>query len=236
MRVWDISPGYLNRQSLLGEHRELHGLLNILVHGKKGYSRHPETVRWIGCGSGLLGRHAALAAEMRLRGYEDRTPLDAHDEAARWPAVFVTAPSGQFALLRTKYAGRPPGRIRLPTSTQQLWAQHKYSVMARDPAAYRAIGRRIARLRHRAAMDGVATELVGFLRTDPVRGRLATAVEHRWGYVRRQADPATRRIAERSAANMLSVTQRLAWAHDEPYLLSSTALSDLAPFVTLRSA
>jgi len=23
MRVWDINPGYLNRQSLLGEHREL---------------------------------------------------------------------------------------------------------------------------------------------------------------------------------------------------------------------
>ena len=46
MRIWDVSPGYLNRQSLLGEHRELHGLVSILVHGKRGYSRHPETVRW----------------------------------------------------------------------------------------------------------------------------------------------------------------------------------------------
>jgi len=31
MRLWDINPGYLNRQSLLGEHRELHGIVSILV-------------------------------------------------------------------------------------------------------------------------------------------------------------------------------------------------------------
>lgn len=36
MRIWDISPAYLNRQSLLGEHRELHGLYNILSESKKG--------------------------------------------------------------------------------------------------------------------------------------------------------------------------------------------------------
>jgi pyrimidine dimer DNA glycosylase len=37
LRVWDVSPGYLNRQSLLGEHRELHGLHAILIHGKAGF-------------------------------------------------------------------------------------------------------------------------------------------------------------------------------------------------------
>jgi len=26
MRIWDIDPGFLNAQSLLGEHRELHGI------------------------------------------------------------------------------------------------------------------------------------------------------------------------------------------------------------------
>ena len=30
MRIWDVNPGYLNRQSLLGEHRELHGIYIIL--------------------------------------------------------------------------------------------------------------------------------------------------------------------------------------------------------------
>ncbi|NCS72473.1 MAG: pyrimidine dimer DNA glycosylase, partial [Candidatus Magasanikbacteria bacterium] len=31
MRVWDIHPKYLCRKHLLGEHRELHGLWNILT-------------------------------------------------------------------------------------------------------------------------------------------------------------------------------------------------------------
>lgn len=50
MRVWDIEPRFLCRQHLLAEHRELHGLWNILTKhgGTGGYSRHPETLRWVG--------------------------------------------------------------------------------------------------------------------------------------------------------------------------------------------
>src|SRR5688500_4518201 len=154
MRVWDVAPGYLNRQSLLGEHRELHGLRNILVKGKRGYARHPETMRWHGCLSGLAGRHARLAAEMRLRGYVDRTPLDAPRDA-RWPEVFVTPVAGQFELLAAKYRGRESGRIPLPRSPQQLWAHHKYSVMARDPAEYRRIGRRVAAMAPRTGLSAL---------------------------------------------------------------------------------
>lgn len=61
MRIWDINPGYLNRQSLLGEHRELHGVVSIIVNNKKGYSRHPETIRWVGFGWSLWMRHQLLA-------------------------------------------------------------------------------------------------------------------------------------------------------------------------------
>ena len=53
MRIWDINPGYLNRQSLLGEHRELHGIVSIILNIKKGYSKHPETIRWVGYGWSL---------------------------------------------------------------------------------------------------------------------------------------------------------------------------------------
>ena len=79
MRIWDLPAGYLNRQSLLGEHRELHGLYRIHTLGLRGYARHPETVRWRRALSGLVHRHRQLAAEMTLRGYVDRTPLE-----ARW--------------------------------------------------------------------------------------------------------------------------------------------------------
>jgi hypothetical protein len=168
---------------------------------------------------------------MRLRGYEDRTPVNLIAGKTLWPETFVTTPSQQFALLRSKYVGKRAGRIGLPRSTQDLWAQHKYSVMARDPAAYRSIGSRVARLRRATGMAELAEELVRYLRTEPLAGRLCTAVEHLWGYVRKWSDSTERRFAQESAANMLRVTQELAWSRKERYLLSSTALSDLAVFV-----
>jgi hypothetical protein len=72
VRIWDVSTGYLNRGSLLGEHRELHGLYTILTEGKRGYSRHPETLRWVGALEGRCWRHAHQVAEMTLRGDVDR--------------------------------------------------------------------------------------------------------------------------------------------------------------------
>ena len=89
---------------LLGEHhRELHGLWNILTQDKRGYRKHPETLRWEGRLAALFGRHEALVAEMTRRGYHHRSPLD--------PALaigeveqnqFVDSPAKQRRLLREK--------------------------------------------------------------------------------------------------------------------------------------
>lgn len=78
MRVWDIHVKHLCRKHLLGEHRELHGLWNILTKhgGKGGYSSHPETKRWIGKLRALHDRHEALVVEMQKRGYNHHSPLD----------------------------------------------------------------------------------------------------------------------------------------------------------------
>jgi len=76
MRIWDIAPDRLCRKHLLGEHRELHALWTILTQGKKGYSRHPETLRWTGKLNALYRRHQALILEMERRGYKHRSPLD----------------------------------------------------------------------------------------------------------------------------------------------------------------
>ena len=78
MRVWDIHPKHLCRKHLLAEHRELHGLWNILTkHGAKGgYSRHPETLRWVGKQKALYVRHEALVKEFARRGYRHHSPLD----------------------------------------------------------------------------------------------------------------------------------------------------------------
>jgi hypothetical protein len=233
VRIWDVSPGYLNRQSLLGEHRELHGLYVIVAEGRKGYSRHPETMRWVAALGGLAWRHADLVAEMALRGYADRTPL-ACGRPASWPAGFVDEPVEQFARLRQKYVGKLKGRIPLPRHVQDLWAQHKYSVMARDPETYRHIGRVVARVgaRDRAdAMRAHAIDLVIALRQPVPATRLVNALEHMWGHVNERATADERRTAHTGPAAMLSTIQGLALRQREPFLLASTALSELAAHV-----
>jgi hypothetical protein len=76
MRIWDIAPEKLCRNHLLGEHRELHAIWAVITGNKKGYSRHPETLRWQGKLKALYLRHESLAGEMLARGYRHQSPLD----------------------------------------------------------------------------------------------------------------------------------------------------------------
>ena len=232
MRIWDLAAGYLNRGSLLGEHRELHGIHSILIKGRTGYARHPETLRWIKAVTGLAIRHRLLAAEMHLRGYTDRTPLLFDTTGARWPSSFVDAPGEQVTLLRRKYVGKQKGRIPLPRNAQELWAQHKYSVMARSPRTYQSIGRAVARMRDNASYSTLLEELTWILRDVPSEGRLLNAIEHMWGYVRDEASVEELGDARTSPAKLLAYTQRLALRRRQRFLLSSTALSELAVFAS----
>jgi len=223
MRIWDVHPGYLARQQLLGEHRELHGLANILIHDKKGYSHHPETLRWRGCLPALALRHRQLACEMALRGYHDRTPLEIQGEPD-WPEVWIDPPHRQFEILRKKYAadGRS-GRIPLPDNCQELWAQHKYSLMARSPGLYSELGPEVAHGSYAGDMGALSLLLVQQLRTSPEAGRLGNALQHMWGYLSDSGEP----MAE-GDPGLLNQIQRLAQEREQTYLLASTALSDLA--------
>lgn len=103
MRIWDIEPARLCRKHLLGEHRELHGLWNILTQGKHGYRHHPETRRWEGRLAALYARHEALVGEMDRRGYRHATPLDpALATGGRTQDVYVDPPAEQIRRLRAK--------------------------------------------------------------------------------------------------------------------------------------
>lgn len=103
MRIWDVPPRILCRQHLLGEHRELHGLWNILTLGKRGYSMHPETVRWVGKLAALFERHEALVKEMELRGYVHRSALDKQlARGRRIQSKFLVSAREQRKLLRKK--------------------------------------------------------------------------------------------------------------------------------------
>jgi hypothetical protein len=76
MRIWDIPPYNLCRNHLLGEHSELHAMWNIITQNRKGYSNHPETLRWNGKLRALFMVHETIVQEMLARGYTHKSPLD----------------------------------------------------------------------------------------------------------------------------------------------------------------
>lgn len=76
MRIWDVAPEHLCRNHLLGEHRELHALWNVLTLDKRGYRSHPETLRWVGRLAALYERHRRLVEEMERRDYRHQSELD----------------------------------------------------------------------------------------------------------------------------------------------------------------
>jgi hypothetical protein len=103
LRIWDVDPALLCRKHLLGEHRELHGLWNILLLNKRGYAAHPETKRWVGKQAALFNRHESLVAEMIRRGYVHASPLDkTHATGNAVQDAFVDPPEKQLEILRQK--------------------------------------------------------------------------------------------------------------------------------------
>jgi hypothetical protein len=70
----------LNRQHLLGEHVELHVLVNTIINKRRGRSdigwvNHPETRRYENHLGMLYDRHEQQVEEMNKRGYNHNSPL-----------------------------------------------------------------------------------------------------------------------------------------------------------------
>lgn len=103
MRIWDINPKYLCRQHLLGEHRELHAIWTVLTEYKKGYSQHPETLRWKGKLKALYLRHEKLIGEMERRGYNHLSPLDKrYAKGSAKQSIYIDKPNKQKIILINK--------------------------------------------------------------------------------------------------------------------------------------
>lgn len=105
MRIWDVDPKHLCRKHLLAEHRELHGLWNILTKPgeKNGYLRHPETLRWVGKTRALYERHEALVKEFHIRGYNHYSPLERKlAKGTGKQKVFINSLTEQEKILKNK--------------------------------------------------------------------------------------------------------------------------------------
>jgi len=76
VRIWDVPPKILCRNHLLGEHNELHAIWSVITGHRKGYSRHPEVMRWRGRLRALYLMHERIVGEMTRRGWNHRSNLD----------------------------------------------------------------------------------------------------------------------------------------------------------------
>ncbi|OQX27582.1 MAG: hypothetical protein BWK80_04485 [Desulfobacteraceae bacterium IS3] len=231
MRVWDIDAGFLNDRSLLGEHREIHGLVSVIIHQKTGYSRHPETLRWKSFTDALALRHELLVAEMTLRGFKHRSPLEPvdllnhHCLNLSWPSDYIDPPHKQYEILGHKYIGKKQGRIPLPRNIQELWARHKYSVMARSYNAYKKYGKSVAR--KEISFEQLSYEMTAYLRMPTSTPSLRNALFHLWGYV---SDFSSFKLSESDfiCFDLLKEIQRQSLLHNVSYLIFSTALGELS--------
>ena len=103
MRIWDIPVENLCRNHLLGEHRELHAMWSVITQNKKGYSNHPETIRWVGKLKALYLRHNQQVNEMKNRGYNHQSPLDVKNATGiSKQDTFLDTPSKQIQILKQK--------------------------------------------------------------------------------------------------------------------------------------
>ena len=90
MRICDVDVRLPRHRHLLGDKRELHVIWTVQTEGKRGYSRHPETLRWRGRLAALYARHQAQVAEMARRGFRHASPLDrAHATGETTQTEFV---------------------------------------------------------------------------------------------------------------------------------------------------
>jgi hypothetical protein len=106
MRIWDVPVDQLCRNHLLGEHRELHAVWNIITLGKSGYSTHPETKRWVGKLGALYRRHEEEVSEIARRGWRHESPLDKRMATGRTVQdIFVTPVPEQRRILTERGCG-----------------------------------------------------------------------------------------------------------------------------------
>lgn len=235
MRVWDIHPGYLSRQNLLGEHAEIHALYSIITNNKKGYCHHPETKRWMDNIDLLIIRHNLLVKELALREFKHHSPLNflnyspiGNLENYHW---LVDLPSKQFTILQEKYHKRNQrGRIPLPNFGTEFWAHHKYSIMARGYQYYKEIQHFLS---NRPVFfitddDELIFKVLDMMKRPISPLALRNVVLHLWGYFKNQATP----IEKDNFFNLYLSSEKIRFLYllsekyQKSYLLHSTIFAD----------
>ena len=231
MKIWDVNPGYLNQEDLCEEDRTLHRIASLSKR-KEEQLQSSEAIRWLAHGWAIKQRHKQVTCEMALRGFDSCAAIRTHSNFENWPVNYIHQPAKQLQLLREKYTDAEPGRIPLPRNVQELWSQHKYSTLARDPNIYKKIGRDVATMA--SDFSKLTLLLTELLRKRPTRGGIRNAAQHMWGYVSDSPPLRGSELNSWSLSHLLQEIQKRALATNSTYLLSSTALSELLSWLPDR--
>ena len=92
MRIWDLPEKLLCDKHLLGQHREIHAIYNMITQNKGGnYLKHPEVKRWKGKIPALCVKHADTAYEMEKRGFKHFSQIHLEDggikQNIKWQSI-----------------------------------------------------------------------------------------------------------------------------------------------------
>ena len=238
MRVWDLHPGYLSRQNLLGQHAEIHALYSVITGGKKGYALHPETRRWQERPDLLRRAHDLTVMEMELRGFNHKSPCGQGalpDLPKGWGQAlsYVDTPLEQIVILEQKNREKGRcGRIPLPKNGYEYWAHHKYSVMARGYNHYKDIQAYLRPIKSCSLQEtGGLIAVIAVIMDKPVTyPALTNVVDHLWGYLKREASgPEREPYLNRGPEDLPSLVRyfyALAVKYNRTYLMHSTIFAD----------
>ncbi len=255
MRVWDLHPGYLSRQSLLGQHAEIHAVHAVIIDQKKGYSAHPETRRWREKPDLLKRVHDLTVLEMKLRGFNHNSPFPENPfygeefcgkegAAEEYVPLYVDRPSEQVLILLEKYQQRQQeGRIPLPKNIFNFWAHHKYSIMARGYNCYKEIQVLLNENgQYSIPETSFKLEKIMDMMNLPVTvPALKNTLDHLWGYFKRTAgseekEEHMQKKEEGLLPELIPYIYKLALKYDCFYLQHSTIFADFTGDTELKDS
>ena len=173
-------------------------------------------------------RYFWLKAELEFRGLTEsiaELPIKKRRNKNRWPEP-SSPPAQQLEWVSVEGSEDHTARIPYPKNSQQLWAQHKYSILARDANLYREFGHKVAKAYSIREFPDLANQLTFLLRAQPKEGGLRNALQHMWGHVSND-EAVNPGPSEWSLAKLDEEIKRRVTVQGERYLLHSTALTDL---------
>ncbi len=219
--IWNISPMYFSDNDLTDEYRKLNTLLMEDAESKN-FSKF-----YLDNRDQLYYRLSSISAELMLREIKHPKINASFKLSTLNSPKYDISPYEQLMILANKYSFKTQGRASLPKNAQELWAQHKYSVMARDVNLYRNIGRSLAGDKSEERYKELAKILCDELCKKPKEGSILNALQHMWGYVSNFSSIKKTEVKNLSLIELLYEIASLVKQSNQKYLLSQTALSEL---------